>query len=107
MVLSNGASPSVGWASVSRADFSITLAHTALELSTFSSAVWVGEGEGGKRDCSGIFPEAGVFVGRSHVEPPASLPRSSPEDISLCLLVVHSVGVEKGFFHLLLYIHLK
>lgn len=93
MVLGNGASPFVGWASVSRADFSIVLASSfwSLALSLLHD---LGEEGGGKRDdCLGIFPAAGVFVGRLHSEPPTCLPLNFPENISLCLLVFHSVGV--------------
>lgn len=41
----------------------------------------------------GIFPEAGVFVGRLYSEPPTSLPLNFSKDISLCLPVFHSDGV--------------
>lgn len=91
MVLSNGASPLVGWA---RADFSIMLARGFWSLALSLLHDLGGEGGGkGRDDCFGIFPAAGVFVGRLHSEPPTSLPLNFPKDISLCLPVCHSAGV--------------
>lgn len=75
---------------VSSADFSIALAGSA-ERSASSSSLSVGREEG-RAGCLGMFPEAGVLVGRLHSEPPTTLPLNFSKDISLCLPGFHSDG---------------
>lgn len=90
---------------LSRADFSIILA-AHLKLSVLAHRLG-GHSTGGRDDGFWNLPWNWSISGEIALWASSFPAIEPPEDISLCLPVFHPVAAWKGFFHLLLYIHLK